>query len=113
MYGPSAPAILRLANRREKEPRMTATTDTYDRALPTLDERFSGDIVRPSDPRYGAARTLWNAMVDRRPALIARPRTAEEVVTAILGARDTGLEIAVRCGGHSVPGHSMSEGGLT
>jgi FAD/FMN-containing dehydrogenase len=92
---------------------MTSTTTTHDRAMPTLDRRFSGDVIRPSDPRYGAARKLWNAMVDRRPALIARPRTAEDVATAILGARDSGLEIAIRCGGHSVPGHSMSEGGLT
>ena len=92
---------------------MTSPTASHARALPTLDERFSGDVIRPSDPRYGAARTVWNGMVDRRPALIARPRTTQDVATAILGARDTGLEIAVRCGGHSLPGHSMSEGGLT
>ena len=59
---------------------MTSTTATHDRTLPTLEERFSGDVIRPPDPRYGAARTLWNAMVDRRPALIARPRTVEDVV---------------------------------
>jgi FAD/FMN-containing dehydrogenase len=113
MYRASPAAIFPLANRRKKERRMTSTTATHDRALPTLEERFSGDVIRPSDPRYGAARTLWNAMVDRRPALIARPRTAEDVGTAILAARDAGLEIAVRCGGHSLPGHSMSGGGLT
>jgi FAD/FMN-containing dehydrogenase len=93
---------------------MNATTAaTNERALPRLEERFSGDVIRPSDPRYSAARTLWNAMIDNRPALIARPRTAADVATAILGARDAGLEIAIRCGGHSVAGHSMAEGGLT
>jgi FAD/FMN-containing dehydrogenase len=92
---------------------MTSTTATHDRVLPNLEERFSGDVIRPSDPRYGAARTLWNAMTDNRPALIVRPRTVADVATAILGARDAGLEIAVRCGGHSLPGHSMAEGGLT
>jgi FAD/FMN-containing dehydrogenase len=92
---------------------MSSTTATDTRALPGLEDRFSGDVIRPSDSRYGAARTVWNAMVDRRPALIARPRRAEDVATAILAARDSGLEIAVRCGGHSLPGHSMSEGGLT
>jgi FAD/FMN-containing dehydrogenase len=96
-----------------EEPTMTSTIASHDRALPRLEERFSGDVIRPSDPRYGAARTLWNAIVDRRPVLIARPRTAEDVATAILGARDAGLEIAVRCGGHSLSGQSMSEGGLT
>jgi len=113
MYGASAEAILRLANPHEKEPRMTSTTASPVRALPRLEERFTGDVIRPSDSRYAAARTLWNAMVDRRPALIARPRSAQDVATAILGARDAGFEIAVRSGGHSLPGHSMSEGGMT
>jgi FAD/FMN-containing dehydrogenase len=89
------------------------TTTSHDRALPTLEERFSGDVIRPDDPRYGAARTLWNAIVDRRPALIARPRTPEDVATAILSARDAELDIAIRCGGHSLPGHSMAHGGIT
>ena len=81
--------------------------------LPKLDPQFSGDVIRPSDPRYGAARMLWNAMVDNRPALIARPRTSADVATTIVAARDAGLEIAIRCGGHSVAGHSMADGGVT
>jgi FAD/FMN-containing dehydrogenase len=92
---------------------MPPTTTSHDRVLPRLEERFSGDVIRPSDPRYGPARTLWNAIVDRRPALIARARTPEDVATAILSARDAELDIAIRCGGHSLPGHSMSEGGIT
>ena len=92
---------------------MPRTTTIHDRVLPRLEERFSGDVIRSSDPRYGAARTLWNAIVDRRPALIARPRTPADVATAILSARDAELEIAIRSGGHSLPGHSMSEGGIT
>jgi FAD/FMN-containing dehydrogenase len=112
MYGVCGAARLPLTKRKQGGT-VTAKTAPRDRTLPTLEESFSGDVIRPSDPRYGAARTLWNAMVDRRPVLIARPRTAEDVATAILAARDAGLEIAVRCGGHSLPGHSMSEGGLT
>ena len=92
---------------------MTFTTASQERVLPKLEERFSGDVIRPSDPRYGASRRVWNAMVDRRPALIVRPRTASEVATAILAAREAELEIAVRCGGHSLSGQSMSDGGLT
>ena len=92
---------------------MLRTTTSHEGVLPRLDEHFSGDLIRPADPRYGAARTLWNAIVDRRPGLIARPRTPADVATAILSARDADLDIAIRCGGHSLAGHSMSEGGIT
>jgi FAD/FMN-containing dehydrogenase len=92
---------------------MLHTTTSHEDVLPRLDEHFSGDLIRPADPRYGAARTLWNAIVDRRPGLIARPRTPADVATAILSARDADLDIAIRCGGHSLAGHSMSEGGIT
>ncbi len=64
------------------------------------------------DEGYDDARTVWNAMVDRRPALIARCRDARDVVAGIARARDEGLEIGVRCGGHSVVGLSVPEGGL-
>ena len=70
------------------------------------------ELLRPGDPGYDDARRVWNAMVDRRPALIARCRGAADVVTAIALARRDGLEIAVRCGGHSVAGHGVPEGGL-
>ena len=67
---------------------MLHTTTGHDGVLPKLDEHFSGDLIRPSDPRFGAARTVWNAIVDRRPALIACPRTPADVASAILSARD-------------------------
>jgi FAD/FMN-containing dehydrogenase len=89
---------------------MTETTIGTARAL---EELLDGRVIRPGDERYGAARTLWNATIDHRPALIVQPRSADEVATAILHARDAGLEIAVRCGGHSMAGHSMADGGMT
>ncbi len=92
---------------------MPRTTTTHDRVLPGLEDQFPGDVIRPSDSRYGAARVLWNAIVDRRPALIVRPRTPADVATAILSARDAELDIAIRCGGHSLAGQSMSQGGMT
>jgi FAD/FMN-containing dehydrogenase len=113
MYGGFGAARLTFRNGSNEEPTMTVKTAARDRALPTLEESFSGDVIRPSDPHYGAARAVWNAMVDRRPAVIARPRTAEDVATAIFAARDAGVEIAVRCGGHSLRGDSISNGGLT
>ena len=73
---------------------------------------FTGTVIRPDETGYDAARAIWNAMHDRRPALIARPRSAADVAAAIRYARAEGLQIAVRCGGHSMPGHSVCDDGL-
>jgi FAD/FMN-containing dehydrogenase len=70
------------------------------------------DVVRPDSPDYDAARAVWNAMHDRRPALIARPRSAAGVAAAIAHARAHDLPLAVRCGGHSMPGHSVCDDGM-
>ena len=70
------------------------------------------EVLRPGDAGYDAARSVWNAMVDRRPALVARCRTASDVASAIALARAEGLEIGVRCGGHSIVGHAVPDGGL-
>jgi FAD/FMN-containing dehydrogenase len=70
------------------------------------------DIVTPDDPAYEEGRRIWNGLVDRRPALIARPASADEVARAVAFACAEGLPLGVRCGGHSVPGHSSVDGGL-
>src|SRR4051812_31576232 len=75
-------------------------------------EGFTGGVLGPGDVEYDAARAVWNAMHDRRPALIARPRTPADVAAAIRHARAAGLPIAVRGGGHSMPGHSVCDDGL-
>ncbi|MDX3005954.1 FAD-binding oxidoreductase [Kribbella solani] len=64
------------------------------------------------DAGYDEARSVWNAMVDRRPAAIARCATTEDVVAAVRYGRLNGLEIAVRCGGHNIAGLAVPEGGL-
>jgi FAD/FMN-containing dehydrogenase len=81
-------------------------------ALRALRRRFGGRVLGPDDPGYHDARRVWNAMVDRRPAVIARCGSREDVVAAISFARQTGLEVAVRSGGHSVSGHSSTDGGI-
>jgi FAD/FMN-containing dehydrogenase len=71
-----------------------------------------GDLARTGDPGYEPARQLWNGMIDRRPALIARCAGAEDVVAAVNFARDHELLLAVRGGGHGVAGHAVCDGGL-
>ncbi|HET7828744.1 MAG TPA: FAD-binding oxidoreductase [Candidatus Limnocylindrales bacterium] len=80
--------------------------------LEQLRRTFGGDVITPVDASYDEARRLWNAVHDKRPAVILRPRDAAEVATAIAFGRDRGLEIAVRSGGHSPAGHSSVNDGL-
>lgn len=71
-----------------------------------------GEILRPGDPGYEDARHVWNGTIDRYPAMIARCRSTADVAAAVRMATTSGLEIAVRGGGHSIPGLSVCEGGL-
>jgi len=74
---------------------------------------FSGELILAGDAGYEAARTIWNAMIDKRPAIIARCATTEDVVAAVKLARRNGLQVSVRGGGHGVSGKALAEGGLT
>jgi FAD/FMN-containing dehydrogenase len=80
--------------------------------LDELRRSFGGEIVTPDASGYDDARRVWNAMFDRRPALVVRPTNVADVQAAIRFGRERDLEIAVRGGGHSAVGHSTSEGGL-
>jgi FAD/FMN-containing dehydrogenase len=82
------------------------------RDLARLRHRFQGQVLLPDEDGYHQARQVWNAMVDRRPALIARCATPADVAAAIGFARTHDLELGVRGGGHSVLGVSVPEGGL-
>jgi hypothetical protein len=73
---------------------------------------FKGEQLRPGDAGYDEARVLWNGLFDRRPALIARCISTDDVVAALNYGRDNGLEIAVRSGGHSAAGHSCADDAL-
>ena len=70
------------------------------------------DLIRTDDPRYDEARTVFNAMIDKRPAVIAQCATPGDVRDALALARDEGYDVAVRAGGHSVAGVSVNDDGI-
>ncbi|WP_455372483.1 FAD-binding oxidoreductase [Limibacillus halophilus] len=80
--------------------------------ISALQASLRGSVALPGDPGYDEARTLWNAMVDRRPGLVVRCAGASDVRQAVLLARDRGLQVAVRSGGHNIAGKAVCEGGL-
>ena len=90
---------------------MTGALDaeTVDR----LRHSVAGDVLADGDAGYDEARAVWNAMIDRRPAVIVRSRTTEDVVAAVSFARDEGRQVSVRGGGHNVAGHAVADGAVT
>ncbi len=83
-----------------------------DTVIEKLRDGVAGEVIVPSDPAYGEACSIFNAMIDRRPALIAQCGNAEDVAKAIRFGQDHDLEIAVRGGGHSVAGMALTDGGI-
>lgn len=81
-------------------------------ALAALREDLAGDVFTPDDPGYDEARAVFNAMIDRRPAVIAQCANEADVGRSVRFARDLDLKIAVRGGGHSVAGMALNDGGL-
>ena len=89
---------------------MSAPID--DEAVAALAAGFRGQLLRPEDDGYDVARQVWNAMIDRRPALVARCAGVADVLSALAFARDNGLPLAVRGGGHNVAGNAVCDGGV-
>src|SRR4051812_38120697 len=89
-------------------------------SAPTLDETavqglaasMRGNLIQPSDPGYDAARTIYNAMIDKRPALIAQCETVADVIAVVNFARDNNVLVAIRGGGHNGPGLGSVDDGL-
>jgi len=89
---------------------MSTTLDNH--RLARLHERISGPVLTPQDPRYDEARAVHNGLIDRRPALIVRARSTDDVHDALTLAREAGLEVSVRGGGHNVAGRAVTDGGV-
>ncbi len=77
-----------------------------------LKDSIRGEILLPKDEAYESARKIWNAMIDKRPAVIARCATTSDVVRGVNFARDNGLLLAVRGGGHNIAGNAVCDDGL-
>jgi FAD/FMN-containing dehydrogenase len=82
-------------------------------ALTKLSGAIKGRVMGPDDSGYDDARQVWNAMIDRRPAVIVQPANGDDVAPAIKFARDNALEISVRGAGHNIAGNAICNGGLT
>lgn len=105
--------------RRDASSMTTVTTPTGERirldqrAVAELGTTLRGELVGPGDRGYDAHRRVWNGSIDRHPALIVRCAGVADVIDAIRFARRVGLTVAVRSGGHSFPGLSVCDGGLS
>ncbi len=92
----------------EKDTMTTLQAETIEE----LKGGFKGEILLPGDGAYDSARQIWNAMIDKRPAVIARCATTSDVVRGVNFARDNGLLLAVRGGGHNIAGNALCDDGL-
>jgi FAD/FMN-containing dehydrogenase len=91
---------------------MASSTNLSPSDIDSFAAGLHGSVVRPEDSSYDEARALYNAMIDKRPALIARCADVDDVVSAVKFGRDQGLDIAIRCGGHNGPGLGSVDDGL-
>jgi FAD/FMN-containing dehydrogenase len=93
---------------------LTATDviTTPELAVDQLASEIRGDVIRPADPPYEAARRVYNAMIDRYPALIVRAANTEDVIATVRFVRERGLDLSVRGGGHNVAGFGTNDGGV-
>jgi FAD/FMN-containing dehydrogenase len=89
------------------------TTGAARRAADELRGMFRGDLILPGEGPYEEARRVWNARIDRRPAVIARCTCTSDVVAALRVGRAHGLEVAVRGGGHGLAGYGVADGAIT
>ena len=90
----------------------TRSPELSDEAIQSLAQALRGELIRPGDPRYDTARQVYNAMIDRHPALIAMCRDVADVISGVNFAREHNLLLAIRGGGHNGPGLGVCDGGL-
>jgi FAD/FMN-containing dehydrogenase len=83
------------------------------RTIDSLKTRLRGPILLPGDPAYDGSRAVWNAMIDRKPALVVKCRGIADVIACVLVARETGVPLSIKGGGHNIAGLAVCDGGIT
>src|SRR3954454_18312076 len=91
---------------------MAGTAAAAGSALDELRGQIRGEVVAESDSAYAEACQIWNGMIDRRPALVVRCMGSADVIAAVNFAREAGMPVSVRSGGHNVAGTALSDGGV-
>jgi FAD/FMN-containing dehydrogenase len=91
---------------------MTPDVESHQAVANHLKGRIRGPLLRPGDPGFDEARSVWNAMIDRRPALIVRCLGVSDVVACVNAAREHGIPLSVKGGGHNIAGLAVCDGGL-
>ena len=90
----------------------TGQVENVEAVVTALKGRVRGPLLRPADPGYDDARSVWNAMIDRRPALIARCLGTPDVIACVNAARDHSLPLSIKGGGHNIAGLAVADGAL-
>ena len=90
----------------------TEQVESHEAVANELKGRVRGPLLRPGEPAYDEARSVWNAMIDRRPALIVRCLGVADVVACVNAAREHGLPLSIKGGGHNIAGLAVCDGGL-
>src|SRR5215210_4842993 len=88
------------------------STALDDALVTELAGQLSGSALGPGDAAYDDARAVYNGLIERKPALIVRCRTTNDVAAALAFGRRAGLEVSVRGGGHNVAGRAVTDGGV-
>ncbi|MBW4519096.1 MAG: FAD-binding oxidoreductase [Scytolyngbya sp. HA4215-MV1] len=87
-------------------------TTQWNETIETLKTHVKGQVILPNDPSYNEVREIWNAMIDRRPAVIVQCAVADDVATVITFARENGLELSIRGAGHNIAGNAVCDDGV-
>ena len=87
-------------------------TTLLNEAIERLKTQVKGQVVLPDHPNYDEVRQIWNAMIDRRPAVIVQCAKADDIVQAIAFARENKLDISIRGGGHNIAGNAVCDNGM-
>ena len=87
--------------------------DVSDETLTSLAASLDGSVIYPDDEAFAEATLLWNGMIKKRPAVVVRPASVQDVVRTVGFVRDNELELSIKGGGHNIAGLALSDGGIT